>query len=133
AAKLVYRVRISGNHHIPKTGGALIVCNHVSYIDGILLLAGSQRHVRFLVDADFVNRGFVGWYLRQIGTIAMPRGGPKAVVAALKVATDLLKQGALIGVFPEGHPTRCGVMLPFRRGFERLAEKAGVPVIPACI
>jgi len=133
AAKLVYRLRVLGADHIPASGPALVVCNHVSYIDGILLLAASRRHVRFVIDAEFVNRGLVGWVLRRIGAVAMPRGGPKATRAALSAITDALKGGALVGVFPEAYPTRCGAMLPFRRGFELIARQAQVPIIPACI
>jgi acyl-[acyl-carrier-protein]-phospholipid O-acyltransferase/long-chain-fatty-acid--[acyl-carrier-protein] ligase len=133
AAKLVYRIRVHGAHHIPAGGPALVVCNHVSYVDGILLLAASRRHVRFVIDAEFVNRGVVGWFLRRIGAVAMPRGGPKATRAALTAIGDALKGGALVGVFPEAYPTRCGTMLPFKRGFELIARHAGVPVVPACI
>lgn len=133
AAKLVYRIRTLGTQHIPATGPALIVCNHVSYIDGILLLAASRRHVRFVIEADFVNRGLVGWVLRRIGAVPMPRGGPKATRAALTAINEALNGGALIGLFPEAYPTRSGAMLPFRRGFELIARQVDVPVIPACI
>lgn len=133
AAKIAYRLKVLGRENIPATGGALIVCNHVSYVDGILLWAASPRRIRFIIDADFVNRGFVGWFLRRIGAIPMPRGGLKAKVAALKAAVEVLKAGDLVGIFPEAYPTRSGTMLPFKRGYERLAEDSGVPVIPACI
>jgi acyl-[acyl-carrier-protein]-phospholipid O-acyltransferase/long-chain-fatty-acid--[acyl-carrier-protein] ligase len=134
ATKLIYRLRIRGQAHVPLDGPALIVCNHVSYIDGVLLMAASPRKLRFVIDAHFVNaRNFLGWFLRTIGAVAMPRSGPKAQQEALKHITELLQQGHLLAAFPEGYPTRCGTMLPFRRGLERLVEKTGCPVIPASI
>lgn len=132
-ARLVYGFRVSGRAHLPETGPALIVCNHVSYADGAMLLAASRRKIRFIIDERYVNKGLLGWFLRRIGAIPMPRSGPKAVVAAMQSAIDLLKQGQIIVIFPEGYPTRCGTMLPFRRGFERIAAEANAPVIPACI
>lgn len=134
ATKLIYRLRIRGQEHVPTSGPALIVCNHVSYIDGVLLMASSPRKLRFVIDAHFVNAsGFLGWWLRTIGAVAMPRSGPKAQQEALKQVAELLKQGVLLAAFPEGYPTRCGSMLPFRRGIERLVEETGCPVIPASI
>jgi acyl-[acyl-carrier-protein]-phospholipid O-acyltransferase/long-chain-fatty-acid--[acyl-carrier-protein] ligase len=132
-AKCVYRLRIRGQEYIPQSGPALIVCNHVSYIDGILLMAASRRRLRFVIDANFVNRGFSGWFLRRIGAIAMPRTGPKGMKAALEKIVELLKQGHLLAAFPEGYPTRCGGLLPFRRGMDRIAEETNCPIIPACI
>lgn len=132
-AWLVYRVRIVGRAHIPSTGGVLLVCNHVSYVDGILLLAASRRRVRFVIDEYFVSRGLLGWFLRSLGAIPMPRTGPKGFRAAMQGAVDALKQGDVVAIFPEGYPTRCGTMMGFRRGFEQIAADAGVPVVPACI
>ncbi|MBX7104024.1 MAG: AMP-binding protein [Gemmataceae bacterium] len=130
---LVYRIRVSGRAYLPEKGGALIVCNHVSYVDGILLLAASPRRVRFVIDEYFVNRGLLGWFLRSLGAIPMPRTGPKGFRQAMQAAVDLLKQGEIVALFPEGYPTRCGTMMKFRRGFEQIARDADVPVIPACI
>ena len=122
-ARLVYGLRVSGRAHLPETGPALIVCNHVSYADGAMLLAASRRKVRFVIDERFVNKGLLGWFLRCIGAIPMPRSGPKGFRAAMQAAVDHLKQGELVVIFPEGYPTRCGTMLPFHRGFEQIAEE----------
>src|SRR4051812_34156498 len=108
AAKLIYRLRVLGRENIPATGGGLIVCNHVSYVDGILLWAASPRRIRYIIDADFVNRGIVGWFLRRIGAIPMPRGGLKTKIVALKQAAEILRNGELVGIFPEAYPTRSG-------------------------
>lgn len=132
--KLLYRVTVQGRDRVPRDGPALLLCNHVSYIDGILLLAASPRNIWFLIDADFVRLPVVGWVLRLVGAVPMPRGGgPKAIRQALDSITEHLKAGNLVCVFPEGAPTRTGAMLPFRRGFERIARNAGAQIVPACI
>lgn len=132
-AKLTYRLRVRGLEHLPLTGPAFVVSNHVSYVDGVLMMAASRRRIRFVIDAYFVNRGIFGWFLRRIGAIAMPRTGPKAIKVALDQINELLNQGHIVVAFPEGRPTRCGGMLPFRRGLERVVERANCPIIPACI
>lgn len=132
-AWLVYRIRVAGQAHLPASGGALIICNHVCYIDGILLQASSPRRLRYVVDEHFVRKGLLGWFLRTVGVVPIPRTGPKGFRTAIQNAVDLLRKGHVLVIFPEAYPTRCGGMLPFRRGFERIASEAGVPVIPACI
>jgi acyl-[acyl-carrier-protein]-phospholipid O-acyltransferase/long-chain-fatty-acid--[acyl-carrier-protein] ligase len=132
-ARLVYGLRVSGRAHLPESGPALIVCNHVSYADGALLLAASRRKIRFIIDERFVNRGILGWFLRRLGAIPMPRSGPKGMRASMQAAVDILTQGEIVVIFPEAYPTRCGAMLPFHRGFAQIAADANSPVVPACI
>lgn len=132
-SKLFYRLRVLGVEHLPRTGSGLIVSNHVSYVDGILLLAACPRKIYFIIDSYFLAKGPVAWLLKRLGAVPIPRFGGKGIVSALNAATELLKQGELVAIFPEGRPTRCGALLPFHRGLERVAEKAGVPIIPAAI
>ncbi|MHC4880614.1 MAG: acyl-[ACP]--phospholipid O-acyltransferase, partial [Planctomycetota bacterium] len=129
---LVYRVRVIGRENIPATGGALLVSNHVSWLDGILLLMVSERPIRMLAYADFVERkGFVGWITSTFGVIPIKSdGGPKALLRSLKAARQAAMDGELVCIFAEGALTRTGQLLPFQRGLMRIVDGSDVPVIP---
>lgn len=128
----IYRIRIQGMKNIPEKGGAIIVCNHVSWLDGALLLMISSRPIRFVAYADYVSKGFVGYLARTFGVIPIkPEDGPKAVLRSLRAAQDAVKNGEIVGIFPEGQITRTGQLLPFQRGLMRILEGTGAPIIPA--
>ena len=129
---LFYRIRVIGKEHVPKEGGALLVCNHVSWLDGIVLIMMSDRPIRMLAYADYVDvPGFVGWISRTYGTIPIKAdGGPKALLRSLKEARKAAEGGDLVCIFAEGALTRTGQLFPFQRGLLRIVEGTKVPVIP---
>jgi acyl-[acyl-carrier-protein]-phospholipid O-acyltransferase/long-chain-fatty-acid--[acyl-carrier-protein] ligase len=129
---LVYRVRVVGRKNIPEKGGALLVCNHVTWLDGILLLMVSERPIRMLAYADFVERkGFVNWICRTFGVIPIkPEDGPKSLLRSLKIAREAVMAGELVCIFAEGQLTRTGQLQPFQRGLMRIVEGTDLPVIP---
>jgi len=129
---LVYRVRVVGRQNIPETGGALLVCNHVTWLDGVLLLMVSERPIRMIAYADFVERkGFVNWICRTFGVIPIkPEDGPKALIRSLKTARQAAMDGELVCIFAEGQLTRTGQLQPFQRGLMRIVDGTGLPVIP---
>jgi acyl-[acyl-carrier-protein]-phospholipid O-acyltransferase/long-chain-fatty-acid--[acyl-carrier-protein] ligase len=130
----VYRLRVVGQEHLPASGPVLLVSNHVSYVDWLVLMAASRRKVRFVIASDFIHNPVFGWVLRLCRVIPIPRRlGPKSLMQAFAAAGEALKSGDVICIFPEGFPTRNGVMLPFRRGFEQIAQVAPVPVVPVWI
>jgi acyl-[acyl-carrier-protein]-phospholipid O-acyltransferase/long-chain-fatty-acid--[acyl-carrier-protein] ligase len=127
----LYRLRIVGHEHVPKTGGALLVPNHVSFIDGLLLIASLDRHVRFVVDAQYAEQPFFKPLMKLFGVIPISSyGGPRVVLRALRDAGIALDRGELVCMFPEGQITRTGTLLPFRRGFERIMKGRAAPIIP---
>jgi acyl-[acyl-carrier-protein]-phospholipid O-acyltransferase/long-chain-fatty-acid--[acyl-carrier-protein] ligase len=131
ATHTVYRLRIIGVDHVPQTGGALLVPNHISFVDGFLLLASLDRPIRFLVDLEYVDKPLFTPLMRLMGVIPISsRGGPRIVLKALREAGQALDQGELVCVFPEGQITRTGALLPFRRGFERIVKGREVPIVP---
>jgi len=132
--KLLYRVKVVGLENIPATGPALIVCNHVSWLDGIFLYLNTPRRVRFLVWAPYLQSPSVRWLLElgQVIPIA-DDSGPRQIVTALRLASEALNKGELVGLFAEGALSRNGSMLPFKRGMEHILKKAQVPIIPACL
>ena len=129
---LFYRIKVVGKEHIPKEGGGLLVCNHVSWLDGIVLIMMSDRPIRMLAYADYVDvPGFVGWISRTYGTIPIKSdGGPKALLRSLKEARKAAENGDLVCIFAEGALTRTGQLFPFQRGLLRIVQGTKVPVIP---
>ena len=127
----VYRVKIIGKENIPEKGGALLVANHVTWLDGLLLVTMSERPVRMLAYADYVEKGFIGYICRTFGVIPIKGdGGPKALLRSLKSARQAAIDGDLVCIFAEGELTRTGQLQPFQRGMTRIIEGTGVPVVP---
>jgi acyl-[acyl-carrier-protein]-phospholipid O-acyltransferase/long-chain-fatty-acid--[acyl-carrier-protein] ligase len=134
AARLVYRFRAVGREHVPASGPVLLLSNHVSYVDWLVIMAATPRPVRFVIASDFLRKPWIGWLLRLARVIAIERGaGPKSVLHALAEIKKALANGDVVCLFPEGYPTRNGTMLPFHRGFEKVIENAEVPVVPVCL
>lgn len=130
----IYRIHIHGRENIPKTGPVLIVSNHVSWLDAFLVMATAPRRVRFLIWAPFVNLPVVRWFLRASRVIPIDRNaGPRAIIQALRVASDALAEGDCVCIFAEGGITRTGFLLPFQRGFEQIVKKSPAPIVPLCL
>ena len=127
-ARLRYSVRTVGVDHLPKTGGALIVCNHVSYVDTIILSLASPRPVRFLSHESFFKTPVLGSLLRVFGAIPIAPGRAKD---ALRRASDCIRAGELVCIYPEGQLTRTGCLMELKSGFEIIARRADCPVIVA--
>ncbi|HXZ43619.1 MAG TPA: MFS transporter, partial [archaeon] len=129
-----YRLTVVSREHVPERGGALLVPNHVTFIDGLFLLASLDRPIRFVMEARYYHHPFLRPFVKSLGAIPISAtGGPRLVLRALRDAGRYLDQGELVCIFPEGQLTRTGMLLPFRRGFERLAKGRTVPIIPVHI
>ncbi|MDP1769909.1 MAG: acyl-[ACP]--phospholipid O-acyltransferase [Nitrospirota bacterium] len=127
----LYRLRIVGQDHVPQSGGALLVPNHVSFIDGFLLIASLDRPVRFIVDEQYANQRLFKPFMTLLGVIPISsHGGLRVILRALRAAGDAIDKGEIVCLFPEGQITRTGTLLPFRRGFERIMKGKTAPIIP---
>ncbi|MCB1129418.1 MAG: 1-acyl-sn-glycerol-3-phosphate acyltransferase, partial [Verrucomicrobiae bacterium] len=132
--RLFYRIRVDGRQHLPETGGALLVCNHLSLIDGFILGTAVDRRVRFIMDEGYHRRPLIRWFARLMGVIPVsPTQRPRDLIRSLRTASDVIREGGVVGIFAEGQITRTGQMLPFRRGFERIMHGLDAPVIPVCL
>jgi len=130
-SRMLYRIRVHGMENIPREGGALLVCNHVTWVDGILLISTIPRHVRMIIYADYARGKLLGWLMTQMGVIPIKTSeGPKSVVRALQSARELIDAGELVCIFAEGQLTRLGQMLPFQRGLMKIIDGSDHPVIP---
>jgi acyl-[acyl-carrier-protein]-phospholipid O-acyltransferase / long-chain-fatty-acid--[acyl-carrier-protein] ligase len=130
-AHTIYRVRFVGRSNIPSAGGALLVANHVTFADGLFIIASTDRPVRFVVYVNYFDRPLTGRILRSMKAIPIsPSGGPKLILQAFREAGKALDDGELVCLFPEGQLTRTGVMTPFQRGLERIVKGRTTPIIP---
>jgi acyl-[acyl-carrier-protein]-phospholipid O-acyltransferase/long-chain-fatty-acid--[acyl-carrier-protein] ligase len=128
--KIFFRVRIYGAERVPREGGALLVSNHVSYADGFLLGLLTPRLIRFLMWRPFFELPVAHTLFRTVHAIPIGIDSPKETIRSLRVARAALEQGHLVGIFPEGGVTRDGEIGPFERGYLRISEKSGKPIIP---
>ena len=123
---LMYRFRVDGSHHIPVDGPAILVCNHVSFIDAVLLMAASPRPICFMMDHRIFKTPLMGTLFRMVKAIPIaPRDeDPEAYNAAFERAAVVLREGDLLAIFPEGGITRDGSLQPFKGGIMKVIGHA---------
>ena len=126
ASRIVYRFKVQGDEHIPTHGAAVLVCNHVSYVDAVLLMAASPRPIRFLMDHRIFKVPLLGWLfkLAKAIPIAPQKEDVQAYEAAFEAAVAVLREGDLLAIFPEGGITRDGQLQPFKGGVAKILEMA---------
>ncbi|WP_213958272.1 MULTISPECIES: MFS transporter [unclassified Variovorax] len=136
----IYRFKVRGDQHIPGEGAAVLVCNHVSMVDAVLLMAASPRPIRFIMDHQIFKVPVLGWLfkLAKAIPIASQKEDPAAYDRAFEQAAQVLREGDLLAIFPEGALTRDGEMAPFKGGVVKIVERArseGIeaPVIPMAL
>lgn len=130
----LYRITVLRPDHLPGRGGALLVSNHVSFVDVLLILAGTRRHVRFLLPEDVCGVWWLKPLLRYLRVIPLPpESRSRDLLRALHQARELIRQGEVVGIFAERNISRLGVTLPFRREFERIMEDLTAPIVPVCL
>jgi len=133
--RFVYRFKVRGDQHIPTEGAAILVCNHVSFVDPVLLMAASPRPIRFIMDHNIFKMPVLGWFfkLAKAIPIAPQREDPAAYEQAFVQARQVLAEGDLLCIFPEGALTRDGELGEFKGGVMKVLETNPVPVIPLAL
>ncbi|MEO6003534.1 MAG: AMP-binding protein [Opitutus sp.] len=129
-ARALYRVRFSGAEHIPARGGALLIANHLSYVDGVALQLACPRPIRFVIFQGFQTQPMVALWSKWSRAILISADHPSS---GIKEAVLALRAGDVVCVFPEGRISRTGQLMEIKRGFEVMARRAAVPVVPAAI
>jgi len=128
---IVYKLKVVGSEHVPEQGGALLISNHISYLDAVLIAAVLKRPVRFIMHRKIFNVPFIHFICRIARVIPIDnQEGPKSIVHALAQAREAIQKGELVCIFPEGELTRTGNMLPFNKGFEHIMKHADAPIVP---
>lgn len=126
----LYRIRIVGAENAPRQGPALLVSNHVSFVDAILIGACLPDFVRFMLHRDYYDIKGLNWFFRLMRSIPIMASQPRDIIEALRRARRELEAGHVVCIFAEGAITRTGHILPFKRGFERIVEGTEVPIVP---
>ncbi|MBS3889356.1 MAG: 1-acyl-sn-glycerol-3-phosphate acyltransferase [Firmicutes bacterium] len=116
---------------MPKTGGAIICANHIHLFDPVVIALAVERPVRFMGKTELFSWPIVGYLARKAGVFPVKRGS--ADMQAIRQSLRILQEGELLGIFPEGTRSKDGEIAPFYSSVTMLAERGGVPVIPAAI
>jgi 1-acyl-sn-glycerol-3-phosphate acyltransferase len=138
AAKLIYRPEVAGREHLPESGAALLVGNHPSFSDSVFLSAVVRRKVVYIAKLEyFTGKGLKGWLRRMMvggmGHIPVDRTGGRKAASSLGSAQDVLEQGGLVCMYPEGTRPPDDRLYRGKTGAARIALATGVPVIPVAM
>ncbi len=129
--RTLYRVRVLGRDNIPEKGGALFVCNHVSFVDALLLTASTDRPIRFIMYSGIYELPYIKPFARILSAIPISSAQrPRDLLKALRTASEALRAGDVVCIFAEGQITRIGQLLPFRRGMEQIMKDVDAPIVP---
>ena len=131
----VYRLKVVGDENIPEEGPAVIVANHVSFADALIIMAGSRRPIRFVMDHHIFRWPILSFVFRNSRAIpiAPAKEDPAMMERAFDEVAAALEAGELVGLFPEGRITDNGELYPFRPGIRRIVERTPVPVVPVAL
>jgi len=133
--RVVYRLRVRGDEHLPTDGPAILVCNHVSFVDAVILGVISPRPMVFLMDHRIFKQPALGWFFRMCKAIpiAPQQEDPVVYERAFERAREVLAAGDMLCLFPEGAITRDGQMQPFKGGIMKILESQPAVVVPAAL
>ena len=134
----VFRPWVKGLENVPRTGPLIVVCNHLSFVDSVFLPLMIDRQMAFLAKSDyFTGKGIKGWFIRffmtSAGQLPIDRSGGKASEASLNAGLQVLAEGGVLAIYPEGTRSPDGRMYRGRTGVARMILEAHVPVIPAAV
>ena len=122
-----YRVKVLGGENLPRTGGVLLLPNHITWVDAVLLQLVSPRPIRFLIYDAIYRHPILNPAFRLVGAIPIAPGRAKE---GLHAASERLRAGEIVCVFPEGQLSRTGTLLRIQKGYELIARRGGAPVVP---
>jgi acyl-[acyl-carrier-protein]-phospholipid O-acyltransferase/long-chain-fatty-acid--[acyl-carrier-protein] ligase len=130
----IYRVKVIGRENFPDKTGALLVCNHMSFVDAALLIASTDRPIRFVMYQGIYDNPIVKPFAKMMKAIPISEDlHPRDMIRSLHTASEALRQDEIVCIFAEGQITRTGQLLPFRRGLERIMKGVDVPIIPVSL
>ena len=130
AMNRLWDMEVEGLEQLPVDGPFVVAANHRAFIDSVFLASAVPRPISFLAKAEYFDRRSTGWLMRSCGQIPLRRGDGRAAVLALAAARDVLDEGGIVGIYPEGTRSRDGLLHRGNTGVARLARSAGVPIVP---
>ena len=129
--RLMFRVEFYGQENIPADGGYILVSNHRSGFDPLLLAVGSPHHVHYMAKEELMKMPVIGWILKKAGVFGISRG--TGDTSAVDTAVDYLKKGEVVGIFPEGTRAPVGKTLRPKSGVSHIAKMSGASILPCCV
>src|SRR3989449_1291895 len=131
----IYRMRTRGMENVPEDGAAVVVSNHVSFVDALVIAAACRRPVRFVMDNSYFRMPVLNFFCRTVGAIpiATRKEDPAVMERAFDNVAHALEEGSLVCIFPEGRLTPDGELGAFRPGIERVIQRTPVPVVPMAL
>ncbi|MDD4003881.1 MAG: acyl-[ACP]--phospholipid O-acyltransferase [Elusimicrobiaceae bacterium] len=131
---IAYHIETKGGGNFPPDGPVLLVSNHISFVDALLLTGACQRPIRFIMHKKFYDMPVLNWFFRMAKCIPISHSsGPREIVRSLRMAKDALANGDAVCIFIEGEISRHGQLLRFKKGYERIAEGLDAPILPVHI
>ena len=128
---LMFDLKVEGIEHVPRRGGALLISNHQSYLDPVLVGVQLQRHVSFIAKSQLFEMPVLSWLIPRLNTFPVRRG--ESDVSAIKEALRRVHEGQILTMFPEGTRSLDGNLLPIQAGIALMVKRAEAPVIPAVV
>lgn len=128
--RMIYRVQTMHADRVPTESGAVLVCNHMTYVDALLMALVSPANVRFVIVERFAKKRWLRWFLKIFGAIPITKSSPRH---ALRETAAAAEAGDLVCLFPEGQLIRTGQIHEIKKGYQLVAKQAGVPVMPVHI
>lgn len=128
--RLLFRIRVEGTEHLPRHGPVIVASNHLSFLDSIFIPLVIRRRVTFVAKAEYFDSWKTRWFFSAVGQIPVRREGGNAGERALASALDVLRDGGVFGIYPEGTRSRDGYLHRGHTGVARLALRSGAPIVP---
>jgi 1-acyl-sn-glycerol-3-phosphate acyltransferase len=130
---LLWRIKVEGREHVPRTGPVILAPNHVTFLDSMFLPLVLRRRVTFVAKAEYFDSWRTAWFFRAAGQIPMRREGGSASERALAAAGDVLRGGKVLGIYPEGTRSPDGRLYRGHTGVARLALGCDAPMVPVAL
>jgi 1-acyl-sn-glycerol-3-phosphate acyltransferase len=128
--RLAIRIRVEGRQHVPRHGPIILASNHRSFLDSLIIPLVVRRRVTFVAKAEYFDDPKSAWFFRGVGQIPIRREGGSASQRALDSAMDVLSEGRVFAIYPEGTRTRDGLLHRGHTGVARLAMSSGASIVP---
>jgi 1-acyl-sn-glycerol-3-phosphate acyltransferase len=128
---VLFDLKVSSKEHLPKNGGVLLLSNHQSYLDPVLIGVQLRRPLSYLGKSELFKNPILNWLFRNLNAVPLHQGAGD--IHALRETIKLLKEGHILTIFPEGSRTETGEIGPLQPGFTLVVRKAGVPIVPVVL
>ena len=129
--KIIFPTKVIGAENVPEDGPVLLCSNHISMIDPVLIAVSFKRQITYMAKKELFGTKFTNWFFRNLGMVPVDRGASD--IAAMRICLDVLKEGGLLGIFPQGHRYKQDESRELQNGAALMALRSRVKVVPVHI